>query len=147
MTQICKNLLIITAREPGAMLMGKAEHVRAADLRSNQPYWSRALLPWWQPCHWLWCSDSPWKTDRRLISFALKRKTCSFQSTLLIHMQMEWLRFFSDLLYMRVEEKKTLSLIITSVLNEQRFLAYRQMKGPCPTTPAGPQLQYAHQST
>lgn len=54
-------------------------------------------------------------------------------------------KFFSDLLYMRV--KKNLSLIITSVLNEQRFLAYRQMKGPWPTSPAGPQVQYAHQST
>lgn len=54
--------------------------------------------------------------------------------------------FFSDLLYMRVE-KKNLSLILTSILNEQRFLAYRQTKGPCPTTPAGPRLQHAHQST
>lgn len=54
--------------------------------------------------------------------------------------------FFSDLLYMRVKKKK-LSLIITSILNEQRYLAHRHMKGPCPTTPAAPRLQYAHQST
>lgn len=53
---------------------------------------------------------------------------------------------FSDLLYMRVKKKK-LSLIITSILNEQGYLAYRHMRGPCPTTPAGLRLQYAHQST
>lgn len=37
---------LITVREPGAVLTGEAERVRAAYLRSNQPYWSEALPPW-----------------------------------------------------------------------------------------------------
>lgn len=38
--------VLITVREPGAILMGEAERVRAAYLRSKQPCWSKALPPW-----------------------------------------------------------------------------------------------------
>lgn len=37
---------LITVGEPGAILMGEAERGRAADLRSEQADWSKALLPW-----------------------------------------------------------------------------------------------------
>lgn len=46
--------------------------------------------------------------------------------------------FFSDLLYIRAEKKKTPSLIIASILNEQGFLAYRQKEGPVPYRPCWP---------
>lgn len=139
---ICKNIpslmtsFLITVREPGAILTGEAERVRAAYLRSNQPYWSKALLPWWQLCHLLWCSDSLWKTDRRLISFALKRKTCSFQSTLLIHMQMEWLCFFFDLLYIRVKKKTVFDHHINSKWAE--ILGLQANEGLVPYRPCRP---------
>ena len=102
----------------------------------GQPIWDLTnlteakLLPWWQQCHSLWCSDSHWKTDRRLISFAQKRKTCSFQSTLLVHMQMEWHIFFWSSLH---GGKKTSLIITWSKWGE--IVGFQAYQGPLPCRP------------
>lgn len=119
--------------------MGRAECARPAYLRSNQPYWGRAELPRWQQCHLLWCFDLQRKTDRRLISFAQRRKTCSFQSTLLIHMQMERQQFFfwSSLHEGKKKKKKPLSLIITWS-KWGKILGFQAYQGPVPCCPYKP---------
>lgn len=118
--------------------MGEAECVGAAYLRSNQPCWSKALLPWWQSGHSLWCSDVPRKTDRRLISFAPKRKTCSFQSELLIHMQMEWLQFF--LIFFTWGWRKKKKPVFDHHINSKwaEILGLQAYEGPLPYHPCRP---------
>lgn len=50
---------------------------------------------------------------------------------------------FSDLLYMRAKKH----LWSSHGLNEERYLAFRHIKGLCPAASTSPQLQYAHHST
>lgn len=111
--------------------MGLSEYARLAYLRSNQPYWGKALLPWWQQCHLLWCSDLQRKTDRRLI--------CSEEKNMLISKHIAgphangWQHFFWSSLH---EGKKT-SLIITWS-KWGKILGFQAYQGPVPCRPYKP---------
>ena len=113
--------------------MGCYKHARPVYLRSNQPHRGKALLPWWQQCHLLWCSDLQRKTDRRLISFTQKKKKTLFQSALLVHMQMEWQYVFWSSLH----EGKKISLIITWS-KWRKILGFQAYLGPVPCRPYKP---------